>query len=551
MPLFMADLHGEDLRQAFSAATRCLDRFRDTINALNVFPVPDGDTGTNMLLTMRSAMEKIAQAPSLTAGEAADTLAEGAFWGARGNSGVILSQFFKGFAEVLHGREACGGADLAQGFSRASDLAYASVGRPVEGTMLTVIRDLAQTTREKWAEGEDNTPLELWEAAFLGAQEALCRTPSQLAVLREAGVVDAGGMGMMVIMGGALCHLAGHPESKVEEAVAAAQMSPAGSVAALIDRDYLDSTQEVQWGYCIQFILHGEGLALQGVREHYTDMTSSAVVVGDPRLIRVHIHSDDPGPAISYGASMGQLSHIEIQNMDDQNLGFIAEHGSQHSTATPVGVVAVTPGDGLALLFQEAGCIGVISGGQTMNPSVQALLEGADTAGAREVIILPNNKNVVAAAEQAEAAANGQIHVVPSQSVPQGVAAVLRFNPEESLEYNLDAMRQALDTVVSIEVTQAVRPSNLNGVPVEAGRYIGLRDGELASTGDSPEAALNSVLAQVELNSEALVTVYWGADASQQLAEELGRCLEEETPGMQVDLIYGGQPHYHYLASVE
>ena len=547
----MAVLHGEDLRQAFSAGTRCLEQFRDTINALNVFPVPDGDTGTNMLLTMRSAMENFTLAASLTAGEAADNLAEGAFWGARGNSGVILSQFFKGFAEVLHGKEVCGGADLVQGFSRASDAAYASVGQPVEGTMLTVIRDLAHATREKWADGEPNAPLDLWEAAFLAAKQALYRTPSQLAVLREAGVVDAGGMGMMVIIGGALRHLAGQPESQVEQAVAAAQVSPDRSVAVQIDRDYLDNTQEVQWGYCIQFILHGDGFSLEGVREHYTAMTSSAVVVGDQRLIRVHIHSTDPGPTLSYGSSMGELSHIEIQNMNHQNLGFIAEHGSLRSTAAPVGVVAVTPGDGLALLFQEAGCDGVINGGQTMNPSVQALLEAADTAGARDVIILPNNKNVVAAAEQASAAANGQIHVVPSQSVPQGVAAVLRFNPEESLEHNLEAMRQALDTVVSIEVTRAVRSSNLNGVPVVAGQYIGLRDGELASTGDSPEAALNSILAQVGLSPDAMVTVYWGADTSQPAAEGLGRCLEVETPGMQVDLIYGGQPHYHYLASVE
>ena len=547
----MAVLHGEDLRQAFSAGTRCLERFRDTINALNVFPVPDGDTGTNMLLTMRSAMEKLTPAPNLTAGEAADTLAEGTFWGARGNSGVILSQFFKGFAEVLHGREVCAEADLAQGFVRASDAAYASVGRPVEGTMLTVIRDFAQATQEKWADGQENSPLDLWEAAFLASQQALYRTPSQLAVLREAGVVDAGGMGIMVIMGGALCHLAGQPEIQVEQAVAAAQVSPDRSVAAQIDRDYLDSTQEIQWGYCIQFILHGEGLSLEGVRKHYTAITSSAVVVGDQRLIRVHIHSDDPGPALSYGASMGQLSHIEIQNMNDQNLGFIAEQGSQRGAAAPVGVLAVTPGDGLALLFQEAGCAGVISGGQTMNPSVQALLEAADTAGARDMIILPNNKNVVAAAEQASEAANGQIHVVPSQSVPQGVAALLCFNPEESLEHNLEAMRQALETVVSIEVTRAVRPSKINGVPVAAGQYIGLREGELASTGDSSEAVLNSVLAQVGLSPEAVVTVYWGADASQPAAEELGRCLEAETPGMQVDLIYGGQPYYHYLASVE
>ena len=550
----MALLQGEDLKQAFSAATNSLERFRDTINALNVFPVPDGDTGTNMLLTMRSALERFTPGSILTAGEAADTLAEGAFWGARGNSGVILSQFFKGFAEALHGSEACDGSDLARGFSRASDAAYASVGQPVEGTMLTVIRDFARATQEMWADSKENTPLDLWETAFLAAQQALSRTPSQLPLLREAGVVDAGGMGMVVIMGGALCYLAGRPESMVEEAVSAAQVVKEGAdgpVAARIDPDYLDSTQEVQWGYCIQFILHGENLSLDAVRQHYTDMINSAVVGGDRRLIRVHIHSEDPGPALSYGASMGQLSHIEIENMNHQNLGFIAEHGDQRTTAAPIGVVAVTPGDGLALLFREAGCAGVISGGQTMNPSVQAILEAAKTAAAKDVIILPNDKNVVLAAEQASAGSNGRIHVVPSRSVPQGVAAVLCFNPEESLEHNLEAMRQALDTVVSIEVTMAVRPSNINGVPVAAGEYIGLRDGELTSSGSSPEEALTSIFNQVGLSPEAVVGVYWGADTSQPAAEELVRHLEEAHPGMQVDLIYGGQHHYQYLASVE
>ena len=546
----MAVLHGDDLTQAFSAAARCLERYRDTINALNVFPVPDGDTGTNMLLTMRAAMEKLTDTANITAGEAADMLAEGSFWGARGNSGVILSQFFKGFAEALHGKEVCRGADLADSFSRASDAAYASVGQSVEGTMLTVIRDLAQATQEKWAGGEENEPLDLWVAAFLEAQQALYRTPSQLAVLREAGVVDAGGMGMLVIMGSALCHLTGEPESLLDQAVVAAQISPDQTIPTRIDTDYLDSTQDVQWGYCIQFVVHGEGLSLDGVREHYTAMTSSAVVVGDQRLIRVHIHATDPGPPLSYGASMGQLSHLEIQNMNEQNLGFVAEQGSRAIASAPVGVVAVTPGDGLALLFQEAGCAGVVSGGQTMNPSVQALLEAADTAGASDVILLPNNKNVVAAAQQASAA-NGHIHVIPSRSVPQGIAAVLCFNPEESLERNLDVMGQAIDTVVSMEVTQAVRSSSINGVPVREGQYIGLREGELASVGDSPEAVLISLFAQVGLSPDAVVAVYWGADASQPAAEDLGRFLEEENPGMQFDLIYGGQPHYHYLASVE
>ena len=546
----MTGLRGEDLRQAFSAATRCLERYRDTINALNVFPVPDGDTGTNMLLTMRSAMEKYSEAPVVTVGQAADTLAEGAFWGARGNSGVILSQFFKGFADALHDKETCTGADLAEGFNLATEAAYSSVGQPVEGTMLTVIRHLSLVGQEE-GESTSDDPLSLWEAAFHEAREALYRTPSQLEVLREAGVVDAGGMGIVVIIGAALCHLTGREESLVDQAVAEAGTDAVQPVLTQVDRHYLDSTQEVQWGYCIQFLTQGDGLSPAAIREHFTAMNSSAVVIGDERLIRVHVHAPDPGPALTYGASLGQLAQIDIQNMNQQNLEFVAEHRSSLSTEEGMAVVSVTTGDGLARLFRGAGCAVVVNGGQTMNPSVQALLDAANSSRAQVVILLPNNKNILAAAEQASAAASGRIHVVPSRSVPQGVAAILCFNPEESLTHNLNAMGAALDTVMTIEVTQAVRDSTMAGLAVTAGRYIGLRDGELASVEDTPEGALKSALAQEGLSPEAVVTVYWGEDASQGAAEAISRDLEEGTPGIQVDLVDGGQPHYHYLASVE
>ena len=550
----MTLLHGEDLRQAFSASTRCLERYRDTINALNVFPVPDGDTGTNMLLTMRSAMAQFPSAPIATAGEAADTLAQGAFWGARGNSGVILSQFFKGFADALHGKQACGGADLADGFIRATQAAYASVGQPVEGTMLTVIRHLSLAADGRLAGGESWDALSLWEAAFESARDSLYQTPFQLDVLREAGVVDAGGMGMVVIMGAALCHLTGREESQVDQAVAGARIDPIGSATVQIDPHYLESTQGDQWGYCTQFLIQGDGLSTESIREHLSEMATSAVVVGDQRLVRVHIHAPDPGPALSYGAALGQLAQIDIQNMSQQNLEFAAETRSAQSQADQaavVGVVAVTTGEGLARLFREIGCAAVVNGGQTMNPSVQALLEAAHSCGSNDVILLPNNKNVVAAAEQAAAAANGGIHLVPSKSVPQGVAAMLSYNPEESLERNLAAMRDALDSVISIEVTQAVRATNMGGMPIAEGQYIGLREGELASVESTPQAALGSALSQAGLYPESVVTVYWGAATGQGSAEEMGRQLEEGTPGIQVDLVYGGQPHYQYLASVE
>ena len=546
----MNELHGHELRQAFEAATRCLEQYRDTINALNVFPVPDGDTGTNMLLTMRSAMEQSAPAHTTAVAAIAAGMADGAFWGARGNSGVILSQFFKGFAEGLRDNETCGGADLARAFNLATELAYKSVGNPVEGTMLTVIRSLSLAAQEKLDQSDDDTR-SLWETAFLASREALHRTPSQLPVLQEAGVVDAGGMGIVVILGGALGHLTGQDEDQIDLGMEGPLYTLQAPVSVPnIDSDYLSTTEEALWGYCTQFLIEGQDLDLEQIRERFTAMNDSAVVVGDDRYVRVHIHALDPGPALSYGVSLGEMSQIKLENMNQQNREFVSGHRARQE-GPALAVVAVAPGEGLARLFRENGCAAVVSGGQTMNPSTLQLLEAAQVAGAGDVIILPNNKNIVAAAEQVAGVENGRLHVVPSCTVPQGVAALLAFNPEEPLEQNLKAMREVLGTVTTVEVTQAVRATTVGGVKVSTGQYLGLLEEQLAAAGESPEMALWSALAQAGLSNDQVVTVYWGADTSQEQAEAVRHALEEQTPGIQVDLVYGGQPHYHYLASVE
>jgi hypothetical protein len=563
----MRELHSHDLRQAFAAATHCLERYRDAINLLNVFPVPDGDTGTNMLLTQRSAMESGDLSSATSVGEVAARVADGAFWGARGNSGVILSQFFKGFAEGVRGKETCGGADLVRAFNLANEAAFKAVGHPVEGTMLTVIRALARAAQEDLARGEDD-PRCLWRTAFLASQDALALTPSQLPVLREAGVVDAGGMGIVVIIGGALGYLAGRKADELDLGIEGhlhAPLTPAKG--RQIDRHYLDATETALWGYCTQFLIEGhpsaEGLDLELIRQRFTQMADSVVVVGDDRYVRVHIHAADPGPALTYGGSLGQLSQIKIDNMSQQNREFVAEHRSREEIPPGpsaaggqrgvggISVVAVATGPGLARLFQENGAAQVVDGGQTMNPSVRQLLDAAEASGAGPVILLPNNENIVAAAGQAAAGANSRIHLVPSRTVPQGVAALLAFNPEESLERNLRAMREAVASVVTIEVTRAMRSTAIGGVRVSAGHYLGLRDGQLSATGETPEKALKTALAQVGLSKDQVVTLYRGADSQQEEAEAVRRQLEEETPGIQVDLVFGGQPHYPYLASVE
>ena len=568
----MDDFCGGDLRRAFVAATSCLERYRDAINALNVFPVPDGDTGTNMLLTMRSALDRCPESPDSSAGDVLSGLAEGAFWGARGNSGVILSQLFRGLSEASQDSQDIPSPWFVRGLQLATEAAYQSVVQPVEGTMLSVIKassikvsSVAAQNRSSGG-GEAETPA-LWETAFNAAVEALYATPSQLPILREAGVVDAGGMGVAVILGAAFCSLTGRNTDLVDQALAPCCIEPVNLVTAQQQADigslhsgFLDATLEENWGYCIQYIidgLHSDGsdsgtnLTAEIVRNGLgPELAGSAVIVSDGRYVKVHVHASDPGPALSYGASLGPLDRISIENMGLQNSHFVAGHRAITDTMTQLAVVAVVQGDGLSRLFRDVGGSGIIDGGQTMNPSVGQILEQATAMPAAEVIVLPNNANVLAAANQA-AATDSRLHVVPSTSVPQGVAALLAFSPEEPLEHNLLAMSAVLAGVTSIEVSRAVRSTFIGGVAVHPGQYIGMIEGELAATGDSPEDALESVLDGAVNSAGQVVTIYPGIDASPGAVQGLRSRLEDGFPGIQVDLVDGGQPHYHYLASVE
>ena len=553
--LSMEQLRGQDLKQAFSMATGCLEEYRDIVNALNVFPVPDGDTGTNMLLTMRSAVQSAAQVcpdgQDHSVASVSAALADGAFYGARGNSGVILSQFFKGFSEAMDGKPYLTSDGLALAFKLASEAAYKSVGNPVEGTMLTVIRMASEAVAGAVQESAGGI-LGLWESAYQASQDALDQTPGQLPVLREAGVVDAGGLGIVVLIGGALRSLSDGNGAAVDlSALSRFQVAPkAGD--GLINAEYLHGTLEQEWGYCTQFIISGHDLDPDRVRSHYLDTALSTVVAGDDRKIRVHIHLEDTGPALSYAESLGVLSQIKIENMDSQNQTFASgrELGGTTTTATPLALLPVTPGEGLAHFFRQSGCAAVIEGGQTMNPSVGQIVDAARATGAEDVIILPNNSNVVLAAEQA-AAAEPFIHVVPTKSIPQGVAAMLAFNPEGPWQDNLEAMTASLSGVASVEVTTAVKGVRIGDVEVAEGDYIALLEGRLATAADSPETALRSALHLAGLGGDAIVTLYYGAEAEASGAESVAESLQNEFPGIQVDLIDGGQPHYQYLASVE
>ena len=595
-------LDGDDLRKAFEVATHCLERQRDGINALNVFPVPDGDTGTNMLLTMRSVNEESFQAPGSSAGAVMDAMAHGALLGARGNSGVILSQFFYGLAQGLRGKDQFNGDDLAQALMLASRAAYSSVSKPVDGTMLTVIRELSlAASRYVESRGGFSDARCVWRAALEAAKEALAKTPLQLSVLREAGVVDAGGQGIVTLLEGACCYLAGDnvddltlelcvPYSPGESSGDVSMIVASGQLEGLpaVQEEYLAAIEDELYGYCTQLLIEGQGLDVDRIRKELSAMAESTVVVGDDSLVKVHAHVHDPGPVISYAVSLGMIGQVSIDNIDQQHREFAAIHRGQPQTldapsddvsAMPkrvaTAVVAVVWGEGFVRLFQGLGCETVVTGGQTMNPSTQELLNAARDTGAMEVILLPNNPKIVPAARQAASIADGcvgqpsegvegsaqglKLHVVPSCTIPQGVAALLAFNPEAPLDGNLKSMEGALTMVSTIEVTRAVRPATLGGLAVEEGQYIGLVEGKLVAAADSALSALEQALSKamtiegshLKSSRHELLTLYSGGEVQEAQATAAAEQLKESVPGVEVEVVYGGQPYYHYIASLE
>ena len=567
-------LNGDDLRKAFEAATRCLERQRDAINALNVFPVPDGDTGTNMLLTMRSVNAESLQAPTSSAGEVMAAMARGALLGARGNSGVILSQFFHGLAQGLHGKDEFNGGDLTQAFELASGAAYSSVSVPVDGTMLTVIRELSlAASRSVGSRGGYGDVLSVWWAALEASKEALSRTPLQLSVLGEAGVVDAGGQGVVTLLEGAWYCLAGEDVDELELELCAPLLpdKSSGDVSLVRDsgqprvrEEYLAATEDELYGYCTQFLMQGKELDVEVLREELSALAQSTVVAGNEDLVKVHVHAHDPGPVISYAVSLGTISQVSMDNMDRQHREFVALQRGQPKSAfsevlvnSSMAVVAVAWGEGFARLFEGLGCSAVVIGGQTMNPSTQELLSAARNTGAEQVVLLPNNPNIIPAARQAASVAAGDssvemvLHVIPSRTIPQGVAALLAFNPEGPLDANLASMEEALATVKTVEVTKAVRPVTLGGLSVQEGQYIGLLEGDLVVAGDTAFSTLHLALQQAISPQHEVLTLYWGGDIQEDQARDAATQLREHIPGVDIEVVHGGQPFYQYIASLE
>ena len=551
-------LDGKTLIKAFRDAAAYVGERKATIDALNVFPVPDGDTGTNMYLTMSSAVKEIDKYPAEKVGEVANSIALGCLMGARGNSGVIFSQLMRGFSVRLKGKKTASPTDVAEALMEASNMAYKAVIKPVEGTILTVSR-LAGREAVEASKGGASEVVDVVKSALEGAKVALEKTPELLPVLKEAGVVDAGGKGYVFFLEGFIASLLG-----VDIAAHAVE-----TPTSVIRHEERKDLTHIEFRYCTEFIIKGSDLQEDKIRKDIESLGDSMLVVGIPETVKVHIHSNNPGKVLEKVVKYGTLHEIHINNMADQHEDFVmpefsgkkqAESPVVQSTVPPsearkapkpVATIAVAAGEGLQEIFESLGIDGSVIGGQTLNPSIKEIAEAIDATGAKEVIILPNNKNVILTAKQAADVVKAKVHVVPTKSMQQGISAMMSYNAELPAKDNFERMSKALTNVVSGEITYAVRDTKLNGIDIKQNDFIGIIDGQLLVKGDKLEGVALETLGKMLKPESEIVTVFYGSDVKQEEAEAVAATIQERSPDLIVELHSGGQPVYFYLLSVE
>ncbi len=535
---------GQTLKEMFASGTAWLEKSAPDINAINVFPVPDGDTGTNMVLTMKFALEEAKLNSDNRISSIAKSLAHGALMGARGNSGVILSQFWRGLAKGLESKTHVDGGDFARALAGASQTAYKGIVNPVEGTILTVLKDASKAAKE--AVKNDDALVSVLEAAVKSAEESVARTPSLLPVLKEAGVVDAGGQGLYVLLDGALQFLKGESQKlqyrKPRLVVAETELVP---------RAAQRPTQlETPHGYCANFVLEGQNLNLDKIEKDLKKKGQSLIITGDDTLVRVHIHSLEPGETLRYATKLGKLHDITINNMDDQYAEFIKMQ-RERMPQVDIAMVTVATGDGFFELLNSLGNIIIIPGGQTMNPSVRELLQAVESAPSDNIILLPNNKNIMSAASQVRSLTSKRVKVIPTRNIPQGIAAFLAFGYDLNLEKNAQAMEKAINKVRAIEVTRAVRETCLSGLEIRKGQFIAiLNDEDLIAKADKVGDVILEALGKTGAEKAGLVTIYYGAEIKDVEAQEIAQEIRDRYH-TEVEVVYGGQPHYNYIISLE
>ncbi len=543
-----APMDGQALKRLVEAGLTWLRTNQQTVNALNVFPVPDGDTGTNMVLTMQSAYNEISNLGHRNVGEMAAAISQGALMGARGNSGVILSQLWRGFSRGLQGKEVLDGPALVKAFAEARDTAYKGVVRPVEGTILTVAKDVAAAAEAGLGSTQD--PIEILAIVVKAADESVERTPELLPVLKQAGVVDSGGKGLFFILEGMLRHIYGQPLD-----------TPLVSVQPLSAMNLESAMEEVEEGQdfevVVDFYPQGE-LDLRSFYSRLEEMGTSIQVGEGDGMYRMHIHVplENRYRPIDYIMELGTITKVAMENLvaqmdeiDQRSRGDKLELANIEPGQ--VAVVAVSPGPGLSRIFASLGVAAIVEGGQTMNPSTQEILAAFENLPTDKVIILPNNKNIILAANQAKEVTVKEVVVVPTRTVPQGLAAMLALDPDGEVATVAEKMNKSLTLVKSGEITVATRSVEIDGVNVEKGQAIALLDGKLVCSAQSVEEAVLCLLEKAEAARQELITLFYGEDLKVAEANRIADRVREAYPEQEIEVQDGGQPHYHFILSIE
>ncbi len=539
-------IDGKDFRRMIAGAYSEFMREHEYINSMNVFPVPDGDTGTNMLLTLGAVAKAVGEAPDEGIGSLARRGADSAIMGARGNSGVILSQLLRGIARGLAGKDTATSAEVGKAFQYGVLYAYRAVARPVEGTILTVAKGIAKGTQRAVREHAEFA--DILTAAIVAGQDELRRTPELLPALKAAGVVDAGGQGLIVFLKGCLEGLEGRFSG------------PEADFGRTLTVTGLDVDISISHPYCTEFIVKKFAASLQEVKRQLEQMGESLVLAPGENILKVHIHTAHPGAVLESAIAWGTLHDIKIDNMADQRRDKIIEQGGVTSMLAPaateedrakLAIVSVAAGEGLIAIMQQVGAGIIISGGQTMNPPVEEFMTAIHNGNAEQYIILPNNKNIVLAAAQAKKLLGEQVAIVPTTNVPQGLAAILAFDPDSSLEANLERMTEAQAAVRSGSITIAVRDSSVDGQLVPEGSYIGVMDGSVVVYSGELASVLTKLVRHLATDDSSMVSLYFGAELTEAEAEDLAEVLGNELPNIEVEVYSGGQPLYHLIVSVE
>lgn len=541
-----------------SASTR-LNKQAEYVNSLNVFPVPDGDTGTNMGMTIENGAKEVADKSASTVGEVAGIFAKGLLMGARGNSGVITSQLFRGFSQSVKEKEELTGQDLALAFQSGVEVAYKAVMKPVEGTILTVSRGAAIGAKKK-AE-ETNDAVEVMKAALDSAKVALAKTPDMLPVLKEVGVVDSGGQGLVFIYEGFLSALTGEYIASEEF-----QATPA-TMTEMINAEHHKSvashvaTEDIKYGYCTEIMValkkgptYVKEFDYDEFRNYLNELGDSLLVVNDDEIVKVHVHTEDPGLVMQEGLKYGSLVKVKVDNMRNQHEAQVEKEERENSQPTEekeYAIIAVVAGEGLSDIFKAQGVDYIISGGQTMNPSIEDFIKAVEHVNARHIIILPNNKNIFMAAQSAAEVIEQPAAVIETRTIPQGLTSLLAFDPSKSIEENHDRMTAALADVVSGSVTTAVRDTTIDGLEIHENDNLGMVDGKIVVSNPDMLTTLNETFSNMLDADSEIVTIYIGEDGSEDLANELAQDITEKFEDVEVEIHNGGQPVYPYLFSVE